>query len=174
MRPLGFISRLAIKGACSNAHTSAGNGAPKYCKQKRINTRCKCSQSISIGIKMVRLGGLEPPTSGATNLRSNQLSYNRTSASSAVEGSHTGVCGKFQAFFLLHQQKGASDADPFSCSVWENPWLIGDQAFLKLDMTFSAASLPGFATVSATFLAVSCMALACSTVTSACLRKKAV
>jgi hypothetical protein len=27
---------------------------------------------------MVRLGGLEPPTSGSTIRRSNQLSYNRT------------------------------------------------------------------------------------------------
>jgi hypothetical protein len=34
---------------------------------------------------MVRLGGIEPPTSGSTIQRSNQLSYNRTRAFDQVK-----------------------------------------------------------------------------------------
>ena len=37
---------------------------------------------------MVRLGGLEPPTSGATNQRSNQLSYNRMTCLVGWRGSY--------------------------------------------------------------------------------------
>ena len=68
---------------------------------------------------MVRLGGLEPPTSGATNLRSNQLSYNRTSDVQDALGGHIRALGVFFKRFLRETKKGR-DNKPRPSSPWED------------------------------------------------------
>ena len=52
-----------------------GTGGANWGANRRFSIRVRIDYVIG---KMVQLGGLEPPTSGSTIRRSNQLSYNCT------------------------------------------------------------------------------------------------
>lgn len=120
---------------------------------------------------MVQVGGLEPPTSGSTDQRSNQLSYTCTSTDvrpsrarrklSAASG-----FGKFP--FRLRRQQKARGSAPGLAIPWRvppaQPCLVNE---VKLSFSGSAVSL-------AAFWAHSARSLACSVMVSNWLRMKAV
>src|SRR5690606_18202361 len=74
---------------------------------------------------MVRLAGVEPATSGATNLRSNQLSYNRTcKPPRRLFGSNTSIGLVLQAP-IRKEGPGFFAAGPSNSRCWKSGRLEG-------------------------------------------------
>jgi hypothetical protein len=143
---------------------------------------------------MVRLAGLEPATSGSTIRRSNQLSYNRTSAcgwrgsygqSIPISTPHTPLTqknrkrpeggsglfydrpdGRRMSGLCLRRKGGGFPAQEIRAST--------PQANLSSLVVFSKASLSGRAISSPARVEAACRSLACSTAVSNDLRANAV
>lgn len=128
---------------------------------------------------MVRLGGFEPPTSGATIQRSNQLSYNRIRGACAV------WCVEIKSFGDLRKAKGCGFAPPGIAGAspqTKGPGLAARSRThgnlrlrtgyigLVAPTAFCIASRPGFSMSWATDCARDCMSFAWLVTISICLR----
>ena len=86
LRPETLRRRAATTGRCDIRRTGNQMHTDRYRFLANRQENLDFMSNTSWRSGMVRLGGLEPPTSGATNLRSNQLSYNRTNNASGASG----------------------------------------------------------------------------------------
>ncbi len=130
---------------------------------------------------MVQVGGLEPPTSGSTDQRSNQLSYTCTAVPPDVAGEPRFGAPVWQAVFPLPAQPGGQE----KCLIHKAKARARARASLTraaanaahdvagqaaLPNTLVKLSLIGAAVSVATFCASSLRSLTCAVMVSNCLR----